>query len=78
MSQGSTPWMWVCLVMASVLTVLLSFVRDASPDPSAGQGSRKGARMRQKIHRMLRTVRYAMLETLWAIGASYMAGSLPT
>jgi hypothetical protein len=75
-SQGSTPWVWVSLVMVPVLTVL-TMVRDASLIPSIGQGSRKEVPMRQKTHRF-RLFRVAMLETLWAIGASYTAGSLPT
>jgi hypothetical protein len=70
--------MWVCLTMVSVLTVLRSLVRDAALVPSPRRGSRKEVPMRHKIHRLFRTVRVAMLDTFWAIGASYMAGSLPT
>ncbi len=69
--------MWICLTMVSVLTVLHSLVRDASLLPSARQGSRKEVPMGHMIRRF-RLVRVAMLETFWAIGASYMAGSLPT
>lgn len=73
--QGSTPWAWASLSMVPILTVL-KFVRDARLAPSVGQGSRKEVPMRQKAHRSW--LLCAVLETLWAIGASYAAGCLPT
>lgn len=62
--------------MVFFLTVLKS-VRDASSVPSIEPGSRKGVPMRRRTHRMLRLLRGSMLETVWAIGASYGAGALP-
>jgi hypothetical protein len=74
--QSWTLWVWVSLLMASILTVL-RFVRDARLMPSVGQGSRKEVPMRHKAHRS-GLLRIAVFETFSAIGASYTAGALPT
>jgi len=62
--------------MVPILTAL-KFVRDVGSVAFHQTRLRKGVPMRHKAHRFW-LLCITMLETLWAIGASYAAGCLPT
>lgn len=68
--------MWTCLG-AFVLTVVQYMARGAALIPPDRGGSRKERPMGRTVRRF-RLIRSSMLETIWAIGASYAAGALPT
>ena len=72
--QGSTPW--IVAGSMALLILVLGFIRDSSVTLSGDANHRSEVSMEKAPTGFLRAAGYGILNTVWAIGTSAMAGPM--